>query len=728
MDKNEEWYLKYTPEITEEVFLKIQNKLSKELGSQFKHASLDTSYQSFEENKYIRTVIKNPTLERSTRSWCIDNNPQCIKTEKFLKDILSPQSTELTSLPEKWQIYVNDWNNQNSQDEAIYKWRKSLPSNNGPWLIKGYINNTGYFTEEQLYPILSFDQFHKWVLKTPESSIKEEKWQPNIGDWVVILKSGFNNSSHKWYCGIKESTNCLEGAIFQVEDIDKYSKYLNGYTIKIGNSCYGSDYVRKATPDEMAKVTQSTIPEYVECIKNLAYDVSYYTSGQIYKVVKVDGNTPTLLTNLGKEHSVYHGLNHPNPESNCTHFKPSTKKAFDAQNTPKSSPVIEEDWCTKCTEFNKSDLVKYLENTYKGQMNGYYGKKEGKFHSNWDVWGKLLTTEEFYAKIGKSMPNKEENLVGRWLKALVDSPQSTNLKVGQYDKIVAQWDSIYKWRTEKGWCYTQNVRNTSNWELMPINWTPEQDNKQSISLTPKECMSKEELLEYAKKTYLVGIEFKSEFDDNGKIREIQCYPGYDKNGKGLNFRFTDTDSIRISISTNKGGCSDPLIYKNGKWVDIISPKQESKIEVFPGIFVGDVVVGLKEFPGSREIGDIYEVLQKSSNRTLYYKEHSCTSDPNSGWRIASPEEVEWYNKGIRNIKDIPKEAHYTDGMAFVHGAVGELPYKDIHKVFIDPYYEDKLTISEVFKSKKSAKMSYIAENSQSPRQLNKVVKQKSISI
>lgn len=85
---------------------------------------------------------------------------------------------------------------------------------------------------------------------------------------------------------------------------------------------------------------------------------------------------------------------------------------------------------------------------------------------------------------------------------------------------------------------------------------------------------KDDLLAEAKRRYPIGTKFISEFDDSGAIREI--YP-FDLN-KGVSFEF-EGDNIRIEngISISRTyGCSNPLIYKNGKWAEIVSKPEEKK--------------------------------------------------------------------------------------------------------------------------------------------------------
>jgi hypothetical protein len=87
-----------------------------------------------------------------------------------------------------------------------------------------------------------------------------------------------------------------------------------------------------------------------------------------------------------------------------------------------------------------------------------------------------------------------------------------------------------------------------------------------------------------------------------------------------------------------------------------SKKEEpiDKIEVFPGIYVGDIVVSLGKCHIDRKIGDIFKVLVGSQKGFLDYK-RGLSNHNGHEWRLATPEEKEAFEKGITNINDIKKE-------------------------------------------------------------------------
>lgn len=75
-------------------------------------------------------------------------------------------------------------------------------------------------------------------------------------------------------------------------------------------------------------------------------------------------------------------------------------------------------------------------------------------------------------------------------------------------------------------------------------------------------------LEEAAKRYPIGTKFKS-WDDNYKIREIKPYPG----NKNCTWYFSDINTIRsdngIYCEGDNWGRSNPSIYKNGVWAEIV---------------------------------------------------------------------------------------------------------------------------------------------------------------
>lgn len=109
------------------------------------------------------------------------------------------------------------------------------------------------------------------------------------------------------------------------------------------------------------------------------------------------------------------------------------------------------------------------------------------------------------------------------------------------------------------------------------------------------------------------------------------------------------------ILIKDGGCDKDggfTIYKDGKWAKIV-PVKEERIEVFKGMYVGDIIVSLKSIHGCRKIGDIYKVSEKSRKGNLHYG-IGC-SDLEKTFRLATPEELKFYSNGGKNIIDMSKK-------------------------------------------------------------------------
>ena len=155
---------------------------------------------------------------------------------------------------------------------------------------------------------------------------------------------------------------------------------------------------------------------------------------------------------------------------------------------------------------------------------------------------------------------EEKSLVGRYVKALVDNPQSTTFKKGTYVKIVKKLnDNQYK--LEEEWFYIIHKDASSHWQLMPEGFNP--------------------------------------------------------------------DNIE----------EEPLVF---------------------GLYnIGDIVVNLEDvFYSNRKVGDLFKILPNSCRTVLCYKK-GVSNNPKQ-WRLATPEEIQAYEKGITNINDmyLMKELKY----------------------------------------------------------------------
>lgn len=115
--------------------------------------------------------------------------------------------------------------------------------------------------------------------------------------------------------------------------------------------------------------------------------------------------------------------------------------------------------------------------------------------------------------------------------------------------------------------------------------------------------------------------------------------------------FWRSDKSEIALKAGRG-----LVYKKGKWA-IRTDVKETKVEVFPGIYVGDVVVSLNTVNSFINTGDLFVVLPNSNNPSY--------------WRIATQEEKEFYNNGGRNVNDM--KASLTPDELLIAEAIKRYP-------------------------------------------------------
>ena len=84
-----------------------------------------------------------------------------------------------------------------------------------------------------------------------------------------------------------------------------------------------------------------------------------------------------------------------------------------------------------------------------------------------------------------------------------------------------------------------------------------------------------DLLEEAVRRYPIGTKFKSEFSDNGTIREVKPYRNHttcewywDTHAKGIR-------SANGLYNAMPNACSNPLIYEDGKWAEIVTSAEDN---------------------------------------------------------------------------------------------------------------------------------------------------------
>jgi hypothetical protein len=157
---------------------------------------------------------------------------------------------------------------------------------------------------------------------------------------------------------------------------------------------------------------------------------------------------------------------------------------------------------------------------------------------------------------------------------------------------------------------------------------------------------KEETIDYKHTVYIKG--------DWSKRKEV-IQKLIDLGGKNDQLLTGHSSGYYYINKNNIIECYSNLDLTNMTELFLDEPVSEpiNKVEVFPGIHVGDMVVNLVERRSGGNIGDIFKVLKGSKKGWLVYKKGFNNND--SQWRLATSEEKEAFENGITNINDIKKE-------------------------------------------------------------------------
>lgn len=425
-----------------------------------------------------------------------------------------------------WQNSVNDGKSD------------TININGFDWSPKKHFENKGY----TIYPASDF--------------LEEEKpFKFNIGDEIKAKPGGYYISSPHHFAESHKKQFPSEKSSILGKIIER--------TQAQGFNWYRCDYGNWIT-EEGVELVKEDIPEYVEYI-----DTKY--KGQIVKVEdwKWSSYCKVIFANGTKEQPFKHLV------------KPSTKEAFDLQNKPKT---INED--VFCIELNSQEELDAIMDFYKqkgfkelGNSHEYFNdyvvciKMEDKVwqtsvYNGWNYPVKTLS------ELGIEVKSKP--LVGRYLKALVDNPQSTSIKKGEYVKIL---DFYYedkkpnKYRTEGNWCYTTDNSTSNHWELMPEGFKSEDD-----------------LISEAKRRYPIGTKFRPAHTPDKDVLGYYCIVTEDSvfEKYGDQIVLTVNGEYWIYRENPKYGNTDynRIIYYQGKWAEIVSDGQG--INTY-GLKVGDIL-------------------------------------------------------------------------------------------------------------------------------------------
>lgn len=367
-------------------------------------SELKASYPKEKYNVYEFSDIVFPE-EVKYKSWSIQYTP------KFTEDIFNK---------------LIDWCRSVFRDTfRLYSYTKNtyedFKSNRYFWVYPNKANSAtcGVDNNAQGYPLISLNELISIIgySKKEKPMEKEENWIPKVGEWVVFLpdkaeKLGYSSSTwNKPYILKIDSTR--PGSL----EFSKETMIKAGYSGATMTCSNDSRCFRKALPEEIP----SEVPEYVECIKQYT---GQFTAGKVYRTAE----------DSTKDHYRFEkdDKNSANGWSS-TCFKPSTKEAYDKQqNTPKMEE--NDDWCVECTKENGEAIAKWGDKYFAGwngnSVNSYYGLEKGRVCCRSYVFGKLLSTEEFYKKIGHKVEKPRKFSLGKI--------RFKGLKGGD---LISEWDT-----------------------------------------------------------------------------------------------------------------------------------------------------------------------------------------------------------------------------------------------------------------------------------------------
>jgi hypothetical protein len=370
-------YLKYSPEITLEIFKLIWDKLLENGWKPFNRMGQSQAWSEFKSRGSIGDDKNHTFFQRSDIGMFIN----CKETT--VQEILgyNPFVKDSFVLPEKWVIKIPKFTDA---PEEIITWRRDVVKN-GSWVDAGYLNNTGFHVTEikKDYIEITFAQFKQYVLKEPikhgngildkvEKPSKQPKFKvgdtikSNPGGWQYCEDSVDNIRSISTE---KSGNNSITGKCTKVT----YSERHNCYWYKIDD--YGNMFT-----EDCITFAEEIIPEYVECIAKL----SAFTLGKIYKTEKYTTGSYRVLCEDGGGQMI---------KGYEDKFKPSSKSAYDAQFKPKQ-PLkqavhckTQEEWDFVISKFNPLGLRSNQFDRYKSnsiiifteeQNKGYYGSYSNK--------------------------------------------------------------------------------------------------------------------------------------------------------------------------------------------------------------------------------------------------------------------------------------------------------------------------------------------------------------
>jgi hypothetical protein len=365
------------------------------------------------------------------------------------------------------------------------------------------------------------------------------------------------------------------------------------------------------------KPTSNTFVLYIKCFSiNPIKDCEHITFGGKHNVILTQGRGYKEWKALEDLSEIQQYL----PEGHPDKFPVS-----------KELTSLPEKWCIAVTEESYFVLSEWRDAGGLGNVSGYclsyYQNSKGwwvesKSPSEWPEYTEI-TLDQFKRWILKE--SSEVSLVGRYLKALVDRPQNTSFKKGDYVKILSKADGN-KYAIEGAWAYTTNNSTAYQWELMPEGFTP--------PLTvPTPPSSSSEIPEY--------------------VKCMECY------GRAIKGKIYDTSNLETDILNGLSWESVLIEFRNLGRFFKPSTKEAYEAQQKPQTMVqkwavGTYVVFLKNYGDNPKgtvdrIGkDFGETIQAATKYIFHDSSSLCNLNKNTEVKwFATEKEAEEFAKTLR---------------------------------------------------------------------------------
>lgn len=580
----EQFYIKYEPKITEDKYKQLIKKIE-QLGYIFiGHCGWKSSYESFKKEGYLRSYSKEDNQSAPKNRWCIDNNKQSIIQEKFLNNFLEEKEQILTI---EQTLSINDLvkyeyyhtKDRDSDFWMLFRFKQIESSNNQAfytccitkykeftkedWLNISYRRITRKATAEEIQWLEICSKENKFIEFNEINNYmnKEEKWIPKKGEWVVSL--------------IDKEPYRKIGDVFQVM---RESDSVVYYLIDTNGSL---STFRKALPHEIpnnSSVNTFNFEEnkYYSCID------TYLNSNTLWHF-----QFKSLNTTENKLHYFW-SKNYENVIRTNDYLSYDRFKDFKLVTEQEAKGLLKQEesligrYATVIKNYSESgktakigDIVKIVKAC--NVSNRYYCDEINRKYSNI----KLNTTDYQESQFREikimpigfipssvNQPIKEENMFkqGDYIVCLKKPGGNLEYLPPNYCyKQVQNHPSLFAIKDIHG----SNTSCTDVRKDKPDTWryaTSEEIAEYNrigkpfdvTTLNQKQELS---LLEQAKLKYSEGIKFKTMLSNNTHI------------SKGT---ICSANDFEISMNIEKNlGYSNAVVYKNGKWAEIVKQEDNS---------------------------------------------------------------------------------------------------------------------------------------------------------